>query len=216
MAVLGTLFVAAAGALVLTIYFSGRDLGAPVPSLVASASPKLTASQQGTPSPRPAPQQLAQASPSGGSPPSVRTETITYGEWTVACRYTDKKVCSATLPMVLQEQNQNVEVGGWIIAHNNQGALLSVLQTPQINVGVLIAKGIELKLGNNRPHHINYVVCGPRRCEASLPMDEALIRESIAAANSAASITLWKSDGTAFTINIASIRGIDKAIAAVR
>jgi invasion protein IalB len=118
--------------------------------------------------------------------------------------------------MVLQQQNQRVTVGGWIIAHNNEGALLSLLQTPQIDVGVLIAKGVALKLGDGRPHQINYVDCNPQRCEATMPMDDAIIREMIAAATGPAAITFWKTDGAEVTFNIPSIKGIDKAIAAVR
>jgi hypothetical protein len=46
----------------------------------------------------------------------------------------------------VQQQNQRFTVGGRINAHNNEGALLLLLQTPQIDVGVLIAKGVELKI----------------------------------------------------------------------
>ena len=118
--------------------------------------------------------------------------------------------------MVVQQQNQRINVGAWIIAHNNDGALLSVVQTPQIDIGVMIAKGVELKLGDGKPHKINYVDCNPQRCEATMPMDDAIIREMIAAANGPAAITFWKTDGADFTINIQSIKGIDKVIAAVR
>jgi invasion protein IalB len=107
-------------------------------------------------------------------------------------------------------------VGGRIIAHNNEGAPLSLLQTPQIDVGVLIAKGVALKIGEGRPYQINYVDCNPQRCEATMPMDYAIIREMIAAANGPAAITFWKTDGAEVTFNIPSIKGIDKAIAAVR
>jgi invasion protein IalB len=120
------------------------------------------------------------------------------------------------LPTVLLQQNQRVTVGGWIIAHNNEGALLSLLQTPQIDVGVLIAKGVALKLGDGRPHQINYVDCNPKRCEATTPMEDAIIREMIAAATGPAAMTFWKTDRAEVTFNIPSIKGIDKAIAAVR
>jgi invasion protein IalB len=36
-----------------------------------------------------------------------------------------------------------------------------LLQTPQIDVGVLIAKGVTLKIGEGRPYQINYVDCYP-------------------------------------------------------
>src|SRR5690242_10135607 len=88
---------------------------------------------------------------------------------------------------------ENVAAAGNIEGHNNEGTLLSLLQTPQIDVGVLIAKGVALKLGDGRPHQI--VDCNPQRCEATMPMDDAIIREMIAAANGPAAITFWKTDG---------------------
>jgi invasion protein IalB len=173
------------------IFFAGDNLAAP-------ASPK---------------QEAAPAGP-------VRTETITYDSWTVSCRDTpeakSKKVCSAILAMVAQQQNQRINLGAWIIARNNDGALVSVIQTPQIDIGVLIGKGVELTIGNGKPHQINFVNCNPQRCEALMTMDEATVRESVAASNGSPVVKFWKTDGAEFAINIQSIKGIDKAIAAVR
>ena len=86
----------------------------------------------------------------------------------------------------------------------------------QIDVGVLIAKGVALKIGDSKPHQFSYVACNPQRCEATMPMDETVIRQMIAGADGPAAITFWKADGADVTISIQSIKGIDKAIAAVR
>ena len=208
----GTVFVAAAIAVLATIYFADRNISAQT-----QGAPNLSTPKPVKPAPQPP---AAQASPAAPAAGPVRTETITYDAWTVNCRDTpdgkSKKICSATLPMVVQQQNQRVTVGGWIIAHNNEGALLSLLQTPQIDIGVLIGKGVTLKIGDGRPRQINYVDCNPQRCEATMPMDDAFVRELIAGVNGPAAITFWKTDGADFTINIQSIKGIDKAIAAVR
>jgi invasion protein IalB len=179
--------VAVAIALLATMYFADRDIRAQTQSPPSSTAP-------------------------------VRTETITYDAWTVSCRDDgkSKKVCSATLPMVVQQQNQTGTVGAWIIAHNNEGALLSLLQTPQIDTGVMIAKGVALKIGDGKPHQFSYVACNPQRCESTMPMEGTVIKEMIAGANSPAAITFWKADGADVTFNIQSIKGIDKAIAAVR
>src|SRR5205823_8960598 len=153
-------------------------------------------------------------------PQPVRTETITYDTWTVTCRDTPdgrtRKVCTATLPMIVGQQNQQVPLGAWIIGRNNEGALISVLQTPQVNIGVMVSKGLELKLGNANPHPIGFTVCNPQRCEGILTMNEPVIREMLAAANEPAVVTFWKADGDTFAITIHSIKGIDKAIAALR
>ena len=47
-------------------------------------------------------------------------------------------------------------------------------------------------------------------------MEDMFIRELMAGANGPATITFWKTDGTDVTMNIQSIKGIDKAIAAIR
>lgn len=208
---LSTVLVAGAVALSGVIYFADRN---------ARAQAQTESRAAATETHRLPPKQVAQARPAppagGTEQQPVRTETITYGEWTVTCRYAVKKICSAELSIVTQQQNQAVNVGAWIIAHNNQGTLVSLLQTPQINVGVLVSKGIELKIGNAKPTRISYTACNPQRCEGTVPMDEALIREADASSNGSAAITFWKADGYEFTINIQSIKGIDRAIAAVR
>lgn len=207
---LSSFVVAAAVVLSGAIYFADRN---------ARAQPQTQSRAAATETHRLPPKQVAQARPApaaGTEQQPVRTETITYGEWIVTCRYAAKKACSAQLSIVAQQQNQAVNVGTWIIAHNNQGTLVSLLQTPQINIGVLVSKGIELKIGNAKPTRISYTACNPQRCEGTVPMDEALIREAVASSNGSAAITFWKADGFEFTINIQSIKGIDRAIAAVR
>ena len=139
-----------------TVLFANNALAAPAKSKQERAAP---------PAPEPP---LAQAAPAG----PVRTETITYDAWTVSCRDTPeakgKKVCSAILAMVAQQQNQRINIGAWIIARNMDGALVSVVQTPQIDIGVLIGKGVELTIGNGKPHQINFHDCNPQRCECRI------------------------------------------------
>jgi invasion protein IalB len=205
--VVSTVFIAGVVALMAALY---------------SADQYAAGAQTPTPAPKPpVPQRpAAPAAPPAASSAPVRTETITYDAWTVSCRDTadgkSKKICSATLPMVAQQQNQRITIGAWIIAHNTDGALVSVVQTPEIDAGVLVGRGIELKLGNGQPRKINYVDCNPQRCESTFPMDDAFLREAIAAANGPAAITFWKADGAEFNINLQSIKGVDRAIAAVR
>lgn len=191
-------------ALVITSCFVHREFYTPVWAEEAKAKTKAKA----------VPKQDEQP------PQPIRTETITYDAWTVSCRDTPdgktRKVCSAMLQMIMTQQNQQVPLGAWIIGRNNEGALVSIVQTPQINMGVLVNKGIELKLGNGNPQHINYVACNPQRCEGILAMSDAVTREILGGAGEPAAITFWKSDGDKFTITIQSIKGIDKAISAIK
>jgi invasion protein IalB len=201
-----------------TILSGAQNVVAQTPAPVPPQPKQIRPAPKAAPLPSTA-QTTPSSAPAAASGP-VRTETITYEAWTVSCRDTadgkTKKLCSAALPMVVQQQNQRVNLGAWLIARNNEGSLLSVIQTPQIDIGVLIPKGVELKFGDGKPHKINYVNCSPQRCEATMPMDEATIKETIAAASGTATITFWKSDGADFSINIQSIKGIEEAIKAVR
>jgi hypothetical protein len=86
-----------------------------------------------------------------------------------------KKVYSATLPMLLQQQN------------------------------ALIAKGVAPKLGDGKPYQIKLRWIAMRRCEATMPMADL----------PPTAPPLSKSTGSDVAFNIPSIKGIDKAIAAV-
>jgi invasion protein IalB len=211
---------AGAAALLATVFFPNHSevsAQSPAPPKSSTAPRAPTPPQAQAPAP---PQvQAPVAAPAAPAGP-VRTETITYDMWTVTCRDTadgkTKKVCSASLAMQVEQQNQRVTLGAWVIGHNNEGALMSVIQTPQIDIGVLVNRGVEFKLGEGKPRKLSFAACNPRLCESSMPMDDATIKEVMADANGAASVTFWKADGNAFTINLASIKGIDKAISALR
>jgi invasion protein IalB len=200
----GAALLAACGVAVL-----GGVYGFNLAAEAQAPAPKVKAQAK---EPQPAPQ--APAGP-------VRTETITYDAWTVNCRETpdgksNNKACSAMLSMVTEQQNQRITLGGWVIGRNNQNALVAVLQTPQTDLGVLIPKGVELTVGKGKPRQISYVNCNPRRCEALMPVDDATAREWMAGNDASATVKFWKADGGEFAINIQSIKGVDKAIAAVR
>jgi invasion protein IalB len=165
------------------------------------------------------PLQTAEAK-SGNSPQQpqaqnsiTRTETITYGSWTVDCQTTaptptSSKQCIARLQAT--EQNSKQILLNWIIGRNNQGVLTTVLNTP---TGVQIAQGVELKFGENAVHKLSYVLCGPRRCEAAMPMDAVLISNATAADK--AVVTFVGLEGKNISITL-PIQGIDKAIDSVQ
>jgi invasion protein IalB len=159
------------------------------------------------------------ATPQTPATPSTpqRTETITYDAWQVTCRDPvtagGKKICSGILSLQVVQDGRRQVLGAWVIGKSEEGVLTSVLQTPQVQIGILIQKGVDLKLGSAAPRKLNYVVCSAQRCEASIPMDAAMVRDSLAAAD--ATIVIHTADGKDITLNIPSIKGIDKAIAAI-
>jgi invasion protein IalB len=165
--------------------------------------------------PKPAAQTpAAPATPAAPTAPQ-RTETVVYDSWTVTCRdtvgTTSKKACSAALALQIVQENQRQVLGAWVIARDNDGALVTFLQTPMLQPGgVDLQKGVELKLAKVRK--LNYSSCDPRNCEASLIMDDAMVKETTASAD--ATITIYAKNGSGVNIQM-PIKGIDKAIASI-
>ena len=153
----------------------------------------------------------AQATPTvSASPPGPqRVETIMYDSWSLTCHDTvgtgAKKTCSARLQVVDQKSRQTLLA--WVIGRDNKGVLTTVLQTP---TGVLIDKGVEIKLGDGATRRMEYLLCLAQRCEASGAMDAAIIKEIRAATS--ATVTIYATDGRAITFSM-TIKGIDKVMA---
>lgn len=160
---------------------------------------------------QPAPQQPQTAAPSAPPQPQpVRTEITPQENWTITCRdFADKRrVCSAVLQVVQQQNNQVLFV--WVLGKSNDGKLVSVLQTP---TGVTLAPGVEVKLARGAPRKATYVNCEASRCEATLDMDDAFIRDASGSENVEATLFSNAGQGLKFTL---PFKGFDKAIAALR
>src|SRR5215203_1533519 len=72
------------------------------------------------------------AAPAAPAAPTVqRTETTTFDSWQVTCMETDtskRKTCSAVMNGLDQQRRPIVT---WVMGRNPEGALMTVLQTPQ-------------------------------------------------------------------------------------
>ncbi len=200
-------------------WISKVSVGAVVVALsLISAELSDVAAQQAQPKaksqpPAAAPAAAAPAAPAAPAPTVQRTETTKFDSWQVTCQETDvskRKVCSAVLTGL--DQNRR-PVLTWIMARNNEGAMVTVLQTPQTQLGLNIQRGVELKLGNGNARKLSYLLCNQAICESQLTMDEAMMRELMAAPN--ASITIFQPNGQPININIPAITGADKALNAI-
>lgn len=180
----------------------------------ASAQQSRPGSGSPQPQPRPpaaAPQSAPQQPPAAPAQPQpVRTEIVPYDNWTVTCReFADKRRnCSAVLQVVQQQNSQVLFV--WVLGKSNEGKLVSVLQTP---TGVTLAPGVEVKLARGAPRKATYVNCDPSRCEATLELDDAFIRDASATETVEATMYSNAGQGVKFTL---PFKGFDKAAAAVR
>ncbi len=159
----------------------------------------------------PAAQPQAQAQPPA-QPQPVRTEILSFDNWSVTCREfaegKRKRICFALLQIAQQNNNQSQVVFSWTIGSDDDNRQMMTLQTP---TGVLIAPGIDLKLAKGS-HTVPYTACETGHCLATQPIDAALSREIAASPDIQAII--HASDGRDVTINI-PMKGFDRAYAAL-
>lgn len=184
-----------------------RVTQAPARPAAAPAAPTAPAAQA------PGSQAPAGQTPAGQAPAQpepVRTEIVKHDNWTVTCReFADKKrTCSGVLQVVQAQNNQTLFV--WIVGKNNDGKVMSVLQTP---TGIAIAPGVEVKLARGAARKAVYVNCETNRCEATMDLDEAFSRDAAASDNVEATIYSTTGQGVKFTL---PFKGFDRAVAAVR
>lgn len=146
------------------------------------------------------------------APKIVRTETISYDNWTVSCAYTDqrgaKPNCSALLRIAEKINDVPRVLFTWIIANPNAKPV-SVLSMP---TGVLIEPGVEVKIGDGAARKYGYTLCAPDHCETVIPMDTSILMAMKRAPTTEATIVGLKGQSVKFTVNM---KGFDQALAAV-
>jgi len=120
-----------------------------------------------TAQPAPVLAQAAQQPAQGGA---TKVEKAFDG-WLVTCVENAKaKRCSMRQTRVVPKSKQ--VLFAWSIVSGADKKLVNVLTTP---TGVSLADGIRLSLGQSQPVQIAYSVCGPRSCQATMPLDSALL-----------------------------------------
>jgi invasion protein IalB len=147
------------------------------------------------------------------SPPSpripTRTEILHFEGWTVTCNeFADgprTRQCSAVLQIVQQGTNQ--PVFSWMVAVDDHKQLVSVMQTP---TGVVIAPGVELRVGKLPPQKIPFASCDTGRCVATMSIDANLVREITT--SPMAEAIIQSTQGNTVQFNIQS-KGFDRAYA---
>ena len=194
-------------------FFLGAALCASSAGALAIEAPagRKLAQQSGRPAAAaPAPAGQPAPAQSAPAPQPVRTEILAHDNWTVTCReFADKKrTCSGVLQVVQQQNNQVIFV--WIVGKNAENKLMSVLQTP---TGVAIGPGVEVKFARGPARKAVYANCEANRCEATLDLDDASIRDASATENTEATIISTGGQSVKFTL---PFKGFDKALAAVR
>ncbi len=140
-------------------------------------------------------------------PQIAKTETSKAGNWLVTCvdfvGGEPKRACTAKL-QILQKKSHRVAFI-WEIGVTREHKVISVMHVP---TGILIAPGIELRLGKDALRKLNFQACAPAECTAEFAVDPKLIREISANKSVEATIVAVNGSRVKFTINP---EGIEKA-----
>ena len=156
----------------------------------------------------------APAAPPAPAAPTApqHTETTVYDAWTVSCQDLagGKKNCLASFPVYDEQRRQ---ILNWVITRNPQGGFVAIVQAPQISAGILLEKGVQLKLGAAAARKLPYTMCASNQCQASSAFDDAMMKELFAAQN--AVVTIVSATGQDVNINISGLKGADRAVAAL-
>ena len=158
----------------------------------------------------PAPAQPAPAQPAAPAP--LQWTTVgTFGSWEARCTTppgAKARVCTAVL-QVINNANKTVLMS-WIVAPDEKGVLQAVFQTP---TGVMVSSGVDVKIGNTAARKINFQSCAQQQCTAIGPMNDAFVKEVLAAPK--ADVTLTALNGRQLNFGI-PVAGLDKALAAIK
>lgn len=173
----------------------------------------LSSSQATQQSPAPAQASASsQQAPAQQAAPAMQWRTIgTFGSWEARCTTPPGQTAQlcTTLLQIINNQNKSVLMS-WIVGPDEKGVLQSILQTP---TGVMIANGVEIKVGNAPARKVSYQSCNTQQCTASGPMNDAFVKEITVAER--ANITLTAANGQALNFGI-PVGGFDKALAAIK
>lgn len=151
----------------------------------------------------------------GGAAPKIkRTEIIAAENWTITCTVLDqpgaKRRCSSELRLAQTESNSSAPrvVFTWIVGMQD-GKPMSGISVPS---GVMIAPGVQVKIGEKEPRTYSFLLCQPDHCEALMPLDESVTKALLAA--SSAEFTVIAVNGSPVKFN-AGLKGIEESLAMV-
>jgi invasion protein IalB len=191
-----------AGAVLLAAAFGGLVVFLVMRSPVSGGG--TTAADNGSRSTNAAP--AANSASAGGGQIAWNT-VATYGSWQVRCQQQNAKICNALLQVI---DNNKRTMMAWIVGPDGKGMLQTVLQTPP---GVMVATGIDVKIGTAAVRHVNYISCLSQGCTAAAPMDAVFVKDMTQAAK--ADVVVYDSNGRSLDLGI-PLNGFDKAVAALR
>lgn len=139
----------------------------------------------------------------------TRTEISRFDGWIATCNEFEggpkTRECSAHLEITQQKTNRIVFT--WTVALNNKKQVVALFQTP---TGVIIAPGMELRIGKSPERKIPFTSCDTGRCVATTVVDANMLREM--AASPTAQAVIQGTQGSRVEFNI-EMKGFDKAYA---
>jgi invasion protein IalB len=181
-------------------------------ALMACAFASAACATEPPKTPAPGAQKSQDNAQAPSTPKIVRTETITYDNWTVSCAYLDRRGakprCSAVLRIAEKINNVPRVIFTWIIGEQ-KSKIVSVLSMPP---GVLIAPGVDVKIGADSVKTYSYSLCASDHCEAIVPMSATIIAQLKRAPTVEVTIIGLRGQSVKFTVKT---KGFQQAFAAL-
>ena len=120
--------------------------------------------------------QVAQSAEEGqAKKPQAPTKTTSqqFGGWTFTCSYFEKSTHCVLVQKMVGKDKKQVLLSA-IVSIAKEGGAELVLQVP---TGLDLLPGLELAVDGKAAGKAVYRACAPRICEASIPLDKALLNK---------------------------------------
>jgi invasion protein IalB len=129
--------------------------------------------------------QSADESQAKKPPTPLKTTTQQFGGWAFTCSYFEKSTHCVLVQKMVGKDKKQVLVSAIVSIAKVGGAEL-VLQVP---TGLDLTPGLELAIDGKAAGKAVYRACSPRICEASVPLDKALLNKLAAGKQLALTMT---------------------------
>jgi len=96
----------------------------------------------------------------GTTPPAPTGKR--FGHWVMGCRGGNDRAHCVLLQSITEALSRTT-VFAWLVRYDKDGKLISYFTMP---TGVLVNKGVTMKIDDGQPLRVEYERCGPRECRA--------------------------------------------------
>ncbi len=132
------------------------------------------------------------------------------GDWVYGCLNRDRPASKQCfIRQQLADDKTKAPVFTWTLGQGPKGDIVAVWQTP---TGVIVAAGVSLDIGGERPIPVPYRVCTPGQCQAVANLEPDFVDRLVKAEKARATIVSANGKGLAFDF---SVKGLADGLAAL-